>query len=197
MTKLRNYIDLFQVEDGTSPHGKAKALQKWQERLLRCARNCLDTISTDRLWGEVKFNPFLFLRLTQTLRNDGKISPDFALAMFYYAFTGIRKRDNTRIPEYHDSKRKFKELSAGLDRQNNEGRQKMGRAWMRCRFASTMRHAGEEEIASLILNEPEIINERLIKGFNQFFKEGQDQSVTIEDDFLEIITLYIPDRAGA
>lgn len=183
-------VELLQIADRASRFlNKAEHMNTWKSKCLIQARSILEENGKEEL---VK-NPFLMLQGMQLLREAGRSSYTHSLAVYYscFVFMGGSKELET-IPDHPDMEAKMEELTAGLDLDNKQDKLKYGRAWMRCRFASVMRHVGEYEIARKVLNDPETLNQDIRKGYSEFHGEP----INLDDELLEAITLYIPENTA-
>lgn len=182
--KPGNAVELLNIASRLSGlMEKAEKAEVWKAKCLDQCRVLLEEIGN----GKGDNAPLLMLRAAQMLREGDAISDDKALALFHWCFVHIKDEE---YPDHPDMKSKLEEITAGIDLNTKEGVHAHGRAWLRCKFASLMRHMGEHETAKLIMNHPEIINQRLKDGYTEWTKNDPEIK-PLGKSFFEAMYLYL------
>jgi len=179
---LPGTADLLRIANRLSDHTmKAEKPEAFKAKYLEEGRAIIDQAMKEIKEGK---NPSgLMFKITQMTRDAGRIGNAEALTFFYHTFIRMKQEDKDAIPD-HPAMKEIMERYQDLE--TEEGKKEYGKAWVRCRFVSILRHIGEYEIANLVLNDPETANRHIKEGLSRW--AANDPDITLDDAFFEKIS---------
>jgi hypothetical protein len=174
--------DLLRIANHLSGQAmKAEKIEAWQAKCEAQARLLVNQLNIEVEQG--KNSGVLTIKVAQLMREAGRMDDNVAFALFYHGFIRM-KEEKDAIPD-HPAMQEVMDRCQEIDMDKEEEEQEYGKAWLRCRFASVLRHFGEYEFASLALNDRDAANQRIKDGLLRFFKDAGPY----DDDFFKEILL--------
>ena len=162
---------------------KPEKPEAWRAKCQAEARLLMDQLKKEMEDG--KDDPGLMLKAAQMLREAGCVDDNIAMALFYHCFLRMNFEKKT-IPD-HPAMKETMDRYQDIDTDTEEGKFKYGKVWVRCRFASVLRHFGEYELADLVLNDPDTANRQIKDGFLRWAED--DPNINLDTEFFETISL--------